>query len=103
MVVGHTMGVVRSLDGETQQQALERLSRVRALFSDGVVWLRVGRDAAERLPGLLRNLAQMVYENVLRCRGYPPRQSPTDPKNGTAYVREAMVTGLNRQGLHCLL
>ncbi|CAM9318482.1 unnamed protein product, partial [Sphacelaria rigidula] len=103
MVVRHGMGVVRPLDGETHQQALGRLSRVRALFSDGVVWLRVGRDAAERLPSLMQSLALMVYENVLHSRGYPPGQSPTDPKNGTAYVQEAMHTGLNFQGLQCLL
>ncbi|CAM9623873.1 unnamed protein product, partial [Sphacelaria rigidula] len=42
-IVRDEMGVVRTLDRETRQKALKRLSRVRALFSDGVVWLRVGR------------------------------------------------------------
>ncbi|CAM9580687.1 unnamed protein product [Sphacelaria rigidula] len=103
MVARHGIGVVRPLDGETRQQAFERLSRVRALFSDGVVWLHVGRDAAERLPGLMQSLAQRVYEDVLDSRGYPPGQSPIEPKNGTAYVQEAMLTCLKRQGLQCLL
>ncbi|CAM9623803.1 unnamed protein product, partial [Sphacelaria rigidula] len=47
----------------------------------------------------MQDLAQMLYENVLDSRGYPPGQSPTEPKNGTAYVQEAM----KRQGLQCLL
>ncbi|CAM9693319.1 unnamed protein product, partial [Ectocarpus sp. 8 AP-2014] len=104
LMVAGGMQVVRPQHGETHEEALARLHRVRTLFPDGVVWLRVGRDAEERLPGLMQDLAKMVYEDVLDGRGYPPGQSPIDPKNGAAYVHQAMVEGGQGQaGLQCLL
>lgn len=104
LVVGDGMKVLRPQHGETHEQALARLHRVRALFPDGVAWLRVGRDAEERLPGLMQDLAKTVYEDVLDSRGYPPGQSPIDPKNGVAYVQHAMAEGGQGQaGLQCLL
>ncbi|CAN0423464.1 unnamed protein product, partial [Ectocarpus sp. 12 AP-2014] len=38
-------GPVRPRAGETEDQTRTRLDRVRALFSDGVIWLRVGKGA----------------------------------------------------------
>lgn len=52
-------GPIRPRVGETEDQARARMDRVRALFPDGVVWLRVGKGAgaADRLLHLMRMLA----------------------------------------------
>eukprot|EP00752_Nemacystus_decipiens_P008588 g7668.t1 len=52
-------GSIRLRAGENEDQASTRLDRLRALFPDGVVWLRVGKGAGDpdRLPALMRDLA----------------------------------------------
>lgn len=51
--------------GEMEGRARAGLDRVRALFSDGVVWLRVGKGAANRLPFLMLRLAKRRHKNVM--------------------------------------
>lgn len=60
-------GVHRSRESEANNQTRVRLSRAREMFADGVMWLRVGEGAggADRLPTLMRTLAQKLYEEVL--------------------------------------
>ena len=45
----------------------ERGGLVRALFPDGVVWLRVDKreGAADRLPSLMLRLAKRFHEHVM--------------------------------------
>ncbi|CAN0353244.1 unnamed protein product, partial [Ectocarpus fasciculatus] len=44
-MVGERVGPFRPLAHENEDQARARLGRLRACFSDGVVWLRVGKGA----------------------------------------------------------
>lgn len=105
-IVGDSPGRVRPFDGETCSQAVQRLSRVRAHFPDGVVWLRVGRGAGseEQLPSLMLQLARMVHEDIGRTDNYGTLgASPTNGEGGTAYVKKKVATGNGGKGLHCLL
>lgn len=90
-------------DGRAQDKAVEGLVHLRALFPDGVVWLHVGRDATERLPAIMEDLAARVYEDVANSTGYGPGECPTDPKSGAAYVRDRVAPKAAGKTLRCLL
>eukprot|EP00752_Nemacystus_decipiens_P010888 g9681.t1 len=82
-------GPIRPRLGETEDEARTRLDSVRALFPDGVVWLRVGKGAgtADRLPSLMLTLAQAVFENVMGKRVAPPAVG----ENGERYVKKILT------------
>ena len=65
---------------------------VRAFFQKGVLWLPVGQEAEHRLPALMFNLAEMVYETVMRKTCRPPRKDDlkNEPEDGAAYIREVV-------------
>lgn len=60
-------GPIRPRPGETDDEARTRLDRVRALFPDGVVWLRMGKGegGADRLPSLMLRLAKRLHEDIM--------------------------------------
>lgn len=82
-------GPVRPRTGESEDVTRTRLDRVRALFPDGVVWLRVGRGggAADRIPSLMHNFAMEVWEGVMQKRVNPPAVGGS----GESYVRKIML------------
>lgn len=88
-IVGEPKGGSSRRQNETGDQMLRRLNRVREHFSDGVVWLRVGRGAgsAERVPALMSHLARTVFEELAHSYGFAPGASPTDPRDGSAFIR----------------
>eukprot|EP00752_Nemacystus_decipiens_P003237 g2995.t1 len=90
-------GPIRLHKGETEDEARTRLSRVRALFPHGVVWLRVGKGegAADRLPSLMFSLAQALYKNVMG-KGVNP---PAVGENGESYVKKVV----SQESLRCLV
>lgn len=84
----------------TAASELVRGGVVRELFSDGVVWLNVGRGAKDRLRCLMHELASMVHEVVCCGKGRPPPaavESSADGYSSAAYIREIM-TGTATQG-----
>lgn len=90
-------GPIRPRAGETEDQARTRLDCVRALFPDGVVWLRVGKGegAVDRLPALMRKLAKAFHENVMKMSV----RSPVLDEDGDSYVN-AIVS---QEYLRCLV
>lgn len=90
-------GRVRPGTGETQDQARTRLDRVRALFPDGVVWLRVGKGqaSADRLPALMLELAIRVREDVMR----ESVDAPAVGEDGESYVKKIVL----QESLRCLV
>eukprot|EP00904_Undaria_pinnatifida_P012573 jgi/Undpi1/8446/HiC_scaffold_25.g10913.m1 len=71
---------------------------IRDHFHKGVLWLPVGQRAKHCVHALMRQLATMVYEKVLKktCR---PLDKPTTRKGeeGAAYIRQmTMATGRRR-------
>ena len=90
-------GPIRPRTGETEDAARIRLDRVRALFPDGVVWLRVGRGGgvADRLPSLMRELATQLWEDVMHKRVDPPAVG----ENSESYVEKIV----SRESLRCLV
>ncbi|CAM9091318.1 unnamed protein product, partial [Laminaria digitata] len=85
-MVGERQGPIRPRTGETEDQARTRLDRVRARFSDGVVWLRVGKGAggADRLPPLMRKLAKTLHEHVMKSHV----DAPEVGEEGESYVKK---------------
>eukprot|EP00752_Nemacystus_decipiens_P017435 g15629.t1 len=83
-MVGERQGSIRPRAGETDDQALTRLLRLKARFSDGVVWLRVGkgRGAADRLPRLMLELAERVGKVLGGVR------APEIGEAGESYVKK---------------
>ena len=59
-------GIHRSEPGETEIHTRVRSNRVQASFRDGVLWLHVGEGGGrtDRLPFLMRTLAQKIYEEI---------------------------------------
>ena len=90
-------GPVRPEAGETEGQARARLDRVRALFPDGVVWLRVGKGqgSAHRLPALMLKLAIRVREDILN----ESVEAPAVGEGGESYVKKIM----SQESLRCLV
>lgn len=90
-------GPIRPRVGETEDQACTRLDRVRALFPDGVVWLRVGKGegAADRLPTLMRTLAKALHENVMEKRV----EAPAAGEAGEGYAKRIV----EQESLRCLV
>ena len=90
-------GPVRARAGETEEQARTRLDRVRALFHDGVVWLRVGKGggAADRLYSLMWELAKALHANVMENHVDPP----TVGEDGERYVKKMV----SQEKLRCLV
>ena len=90
-------GPVRPGAGETEDEARSRLDRVRALFPDGVVWLRVGKEegGADRLPTLMRTLAKAFYENVMEKHV----EAPAAGEEGERYVKKIVL----QESLRCLV
>lgn len=90
-------GPIRPRVGETEDQARARMDRVRVLFPDGVVWLRVGKGegAADRLLNLMRKLATKLHENVLKKRV----QAPAVDEDGESYAKNV----LSQRALRCLV
>ncbi|CAN0088028.1 unnamed protein product, partial [Scytosiphon promiscuus] len=72
-----------------------RLNRVRALFPDGVVWLRVGRGGADRLFSLMGELSRWVHEDVMKGRV----EAPGWFVDGESYVKTIM----SRESMRCLV
>eukprot|EP00752_Nemacystus_decipiens_P007264 g6502.t1 len=75
----------------------ERGDRVRALFPNGVVWLRVGKraGAADRLPRLMLKLAKRVHKDVMKgCV-----DAPEAGEDGASYAKKI----LSQEGLECLV
>ncbi|CAM9316105.1 unnamed protein product [Sphacelaria rigidula] len=88
---------IRPRAGETEDQARVRLDRVRALFPDGVVWLRVGKGggSADRLTLLMRLLAKEIHENVMKkCA-----DAPAADEDGESYVEKIV----SQKSLRCLV
>ncbi|CAN0553487.1 unnamed protein product, partial [Ectocarpus sp. 12 AP-2014] len=85
-MVGERQGPIRPHAGETEEQARTRLDRVRARFSDGVVWLRVGKGAgaADRVPDLMCKLAKALHEDVFKSRV----DAPEVGEDGESYVKK---------------
>lgn len=83
--------------GETEDQARTRLHRVRALFPDGVVWLRVGKGqgSADRLPALMLKLAVRVREDVMK----ESVDAPAVGEDGETYLKQTV----SRESLRCLV
>lgn len=77
-------GPLRPRSGETEDQARTRLDRVRALFPDGVVWLRVGKGegAADRLASLMLTLAKSLCD----AKGNSI-DGPTVLDDGQSYIK----------------
>ncbi len=96
-MVGERQGPVRCRNNETEDQARTRLNRVRALFPDGVVWLRVGKGEGlpDRLPPLMLKLAQALHKDVLKMcvRG------PGVGEDGESYVKRIV----EQKSLRCLV
>lgn len=92
-IVGEPKGGDGYRQNETGDRVLRRLNRVREHFCDGVVWLRVGRGAgaAERVPALMSHLAKTVYEELADSYGYAPGASPTEPRDGSVFVRDFVL------------
>ena len=90
-------GVIRAHAGETENQARTRLDRVRALFTDGVVWLRVGKGegTADRLPRLMLKLAMRLHENAMNGVVDPPEAG----EDGGSYVHKIVA----QEKLRCLV
>ena len=90
-------GPVHPRAGETEEVARTRLDRVRALFPDGVLWLRVGKGwgATDRLPLLMRKLAAQLWEDVLHKRVDPPVVG----ESGESYVKKIVI----QESLRCLV
>lgn len=90
-------GPIRPRAGETEEQARTRLDRVRALFPDGVVWLRVGKGkgGADGLPSLMLNLAKRLHEDVLELSV----GAPAVGEDGESYVKKI----LSQESLRCLV
>lgn len=65
---------------------------VRATFNKGVLWLPVGQGANSRTSTLMFDLAEMVYETVLRKTSRPPRRDDlnNEPEDGATYIREVV-------------
>lgn len=84
-MVGERQGPIRPRAGETEDQTRTRLDRVRARFSDGVVWLRVGKGegVADRLPPLMHKLAKALHEDVMDQHV----DSPEVGEDGASYVK----------------
>eukprot|EP00752_Nemacystus_decipiens_P006434 g5796.t1 len=83
---------IRGLDDETEDQArtrMDRLERMRARFSDGVVYLRVGKGegAADRLPDLMRKLAKALHEDVMKKIVGAPKAG----EKGESYVKKMLT------------
>lgn len=86
--------------GKTTSAAeLVRSVEVLELFSDGVLWMPITNDAGNRLTNLMRQLARLVYEDIMGSLG----PAPTDACDGAAYVRERMEAGNDGRGLRCLV
>lgn len=90
-------GPVRPRAGETEDDARTRLDCMRALFPDGVVWLRVGKEegGADRLPPLMRTLAKALHENVMEKR----IEAPAAGEEGERYVKKIVF----QESLRCLV
>eukprot|EP00903_Cladosiphon_okamuranus_P016275 g15008.t1 len=90
-------GPVRPDAGETEDEARARLDRVRALFPDGVVWLRVGKGkgSADQLPALMLKLAIRVREDVLK----ESVDAPAAGENGERYLERIV----SQESLRCLV
>lgn len=90
-------GPVRPRAGETEDQARTRLDRVRVLFPDGVVWLRVGRGegVADRLPDLMLRLAKALREDVMK----KTVDAPAVGEDGESYVKRIV----SQKPLRCLV
>ncbi|CAN0162455.1 unnamed protein product [Scytosiphon promiscuus] len=75
----------------------ERGDRMRALFSAGVVWLRVGNGAgaADRLSQLTHKLAKRLHEDVMKGAV----DAPEVGESGESYVNKIV----SQQKLRCLV
>ena len=70
----------------------------RAFFDSGILWLRAGPGAKNRLPELMARLAGMVHRTVMLGACRPPRKLGLglglglglDPEDGAAYIREVV-------------
>lgn len=104
-IVGDNPGYVRPYPGETRDEALKRLARVRARFLDGIFWLRIGRGAGceQRLTSLMLRLSRMVQDEFgppVDCGGPSPAAKR---EGGAATVREVVSQGKHGEGRRCLL
>ena len=90
-------GPVHPRPGETEYDARTRLDRLRALFPDGVVGLRVGKGegAADRLPRLMQELAKTFHEDVM-AKGVA---APAVDEAGEGYVKNIV----QQESLRCLV
>ncbi|CAN0020161.1 unnamed protein product, partial [Ectocarpus fasciculatus] len=96
-MVGERVGPFRPLAHENEDQARARLGRLRACFSDGVVWLRVGKGAgaADRLTRLMHKLASAFHKEVVKMRV----EAPAVGETGESYVKRVV----EQESLRCLV
>eukprot|EP00903_Cladosiphon_okamuranus_P018859 g17347.t1 len=80
----------------TAASEIVRRIEVRETFSDGIVWLSVNQGANTRLPGLMLELARIVYEEVDGSVGHRPEASD----DVTAYIKQRMSAA---GGAKCLM
>lgn len=85
-MVGERQELIRPLAHENEDQARTRLDRLRARFSDGVIWLRVGKGAgaADRVPVLMLKFAKELHEDVMKSHVDPPEMGEV----GESYVKK---------------
>ena len=74
-------------------------SRVQSFFSDGITWLSVDDGAADRLPSLMKHLAEMVDKNISER----VRQNLVHPDSGTEHIKRYIQQGRQGRGLRCLV
>eukprot|EP00903_Cladosiphon_okamuranus_P014791 g13702.t1 len=83
----------------TAASEIVRSTKVREVFSDGIVWLTVNEGAPGRLPSLMLRLARKVYEDIGGSMGRRPAESD----DGAAYIKEWTGKGRGGTGARCLV
>lgn len=83
----------------TAASEVVRTKEMRELFHDGILWLPVNKGGKDRLPTLMRQLASMMHEEVMRSTG----RAPTESENTTSFIRKLMEGGYKGEGLRCLV
>lgn len=88
----------------TAASELVRSVAVREVFSDGIVWLDVGKGANVRLRSLIQQLAGAVHEVLTGSKAESvPSLAAGSEKSCLAYIKETIAKGDEGRELRCLL
>ena len=94
--------VGESGSGKTTVTAqMVRDAEVQRFFADGNVWLHVDSAGEDRVPSLLKQLAELVHEDIDGLNGDPP--ADWEDFDGAAYVKRLVEDGHDGQGLKYLV